>query len=435
MNRRIRHQLRHHPLGPARAGRLARRLPAFLRQRLRNPTEPKYGYATLNAREPMQPQIAHAIGNSMAPSMMASDKTEGTLSGGRPIADHSYLANRALWDDWFLSGIAPQTVATFSTTRAQRVVASSSSRARASCRWCATCPTPTGEIPAKLLACFSGHHSQRHRDPQHRQLIRVDRLFNVNSTSVEAWKAMLGALKGRQVVVRDASGAESHRRRRNESRWPTCLPAGRIAEGNGQHGREGAEPVGRPAGLNGRGDRRLARAIVKEVRKRGPFLSLADFVNRRLAATRNWPAPAAIQSALDSTEVEINSAYRTGTRAVGQDRSRAGFPEAEEGPAGFGIPGHRQAGRHPHADRARPVRPLGQLHHPRLRRVGGQERQGAGPRLVRGGGRARQEFVDDRYTGNRAANPKNNANQNFGRRYEMVSFRWLHQKKSDNPTP
>ena len=44
----------------------------------------------------------------------------------------------------------------------------------------------------------------------------------------------------------------------------------------------------------------LAKAIVKEVRKRGPFLSLADFVNRRVGTDKPLAKAGAIQSALDS---------------------------------------------------------------------------------------------------------------------------------------
>src|SRR5690606_16823240 len=54
---------------------------------------------------------------------------------------------------------------------------------------------------------------------------------------------------------------------------------------------------------------RLAAAIVAEVRNRGPFLSLSDFVNRRLAndeTGRMGPLQAAIEAA------GINSAFREG---------------------------------------------------------------------------------------------------------------------------
>ena len=74
---------------------------------------------------PLQPQISHAIGNSLAPSVMPSDKTTHNLPNyADPLADHSYLANRELWDDYFFSGITPQDERAFGETRDQKTVAS-----------------------------------------------------------------------------------------------------------------------------------------------------------------------------------------------------------------------------------------------------------------------------------------------------------------------
>ncbi len=53
-------------------------------------------YSNHSIRLPMLPQISHAVGNSLAPSVLAKDQTEGALSGGRALADHSYLANKAV---------------------------------------------------------------------------------------------------------------------------------------------------------------------------------------------------------------------------------------------------------------------------------------------------------------------------------------------------
>ena len=69
-----------------------------------------------NRLYPLEPQISHAIGNSLAPSVIPSDKTTLNVSNyPDPLADHSYLANRELWDDWFFSGIAPQPTPAFTT--------------------------------------------------------------------------------------------------------------------------------------------------------------------------------------------------------------------------------------------------------------------------------------------------------------------------------
>ena len=48
---------------------------------------PKFGYSTLNGREPMLPHISHAIGNSLAPAVLPPDRTSGSLPGPRPLDD------------------------------------------------------------------------------------------------------------------------------------------------------------------------------------------------------------------------------------------------------------------------------------------------------------------------------------------------------------
>jgi hypothetical protein len=47
----------------------------------------------------------------------------------------------------------------------------------------------------------------------------------------------------------------------------------------------------------------LAAAVVNEVRRRGPFMSLSDFVNRRLVNDDNFGLKGAIQAAIDSTDI------------------------------------------------------------------------------------------------------------------------------------
>ncbi|MBT8036050.1 MAG: hypothetical protein KJO21_00770 [Verrucomicrobiae bacterium] len=104
--------------------------------------------------------------------------------------------------------------------------------------------------------------------------------FNVNSTSVEAWTAFLsGGLGENRPLARGELGDDvvSFARYRRPRR------AG--STGN-------AEPDHPDAWIGSRqlsNDevRSLAKNIVKEVKKRGPFVSIADFVNRRLSDTQN----------------------------------------------------------------------------------------------------------------------------------------------------
>ena len=91
----------------------------------------------------------------------------------------------------------------------------------------------------------------------------LDGAFNINSTSVDAWIAQLSSLRGHSVenvnvgsgqtpVIRFLEEPET-----NEWNKIRLLSDDEIEE--------------------------LAKAIVKQVKLRGPFLSMADFVNRRLA--------------------------------------------------------------------------------------------------------------------------------------------------------
>lgn len=104
--------------------------------------------------------------------------------------------------------------------------------------------------------------------------------FNVNSVSVEAWKALLGGMRfndtGETVFARS------------------------LEQPEGASGNTGTT-ADAYAGLRKLSDdqvRELAEAIVSEVRQRGPFLSLAQFANRRLGAGA-LGNKGALQSALD----------------------------------------------------------------------------------------------------------------------------------------
>jgi hypothetical protein len=387
--------------------------------------KPKYGYATLNAREPMLPQISHAIGNSLACPAIASNKTDGTLPGGRPMADHSYLANQALWDDWFLSGIAPQTNG-FSVSRSQKVVATdffSGTRKLPVVRFV---PELRGQDPAKIASTyFSSIYPSAAATQAIASLIRVDGMFNVNSTSIEAWKSLLGARKERPLVIRDTNGKESVKSGETETPVSGLLsPVDIVAKGSGSvDPNEAAQWIGRRALSDAEIDS-LARAIVREVRKRGPFLCLGDFVNRRISTDASLARAGAIQSALDSTDVPINSAYRSNSRATSGGGTFA-FKQAEQGPLSYGIPGIVKQ-----ADILTPIAPvLSARSDSFLIRSYGEKTDAAGKVIARATCEAiiqrSPEFVDPADAADKAYSTIGPLNRIFGRRFEIISFRWL----------
>lgn len=403
--------------------------------------KPKHGYGTLNAREPMLPQISHAIGNSMACSVLASDKIEGSVPGGtsgRPLADHSYLANQALWDDWFLSGIAPQSQTTFSKSRTQKDVASDFFNDKGKLPVAAFIRDLRGNDPAKSVSkYFPGTTPSTDATNFIASLIRVDGMFNVNSTSVEAWKSLLGGRKERPVVVRDATGKESIATGGSETPVAGLLaPQDLIAKGTGTVDSQTLDQwTGRRALTDTEIDA-LARGIVKEVRKRGPFLSLADFINRRVGSDPELARAGAIQSALDAgssagsyngTNTKINDAHMSGSRSVPAASSgRFTFKEAEQGPLAFGSPGIVKQ-----ADILTPLAPiLSARSDSFLIRSYGEKTDATGKIIARAWCEAvvqrSPEFVDSAAdTPDKLYSTINTLNKTFGRRFDIVSFRWL----------
>ena len=388
--------------------------------------KPTPGLFSLNAREPMLPQISHAIGNSLAPAILAPDMTEGTLRGNRPVADHSYLANRALWDDYFLSGIAPQEAVTFGTERDQKTVATEFFtrdpvlfKPLPVVRYK---PATDGEDPAMLISSFFSDTNPT--DAGFLNLasyLRVEGLFNINSTSVEAWKAMLGSLKGRPIIVRDVTGRESIA--------PTGVPVtglqnpqDLIAAGTGTLNiRNASQWVGRRE-LSGPEIGNLASALVAEIRKRGPFLSLADFVNRRVGLNEDLARAGALQSAIDNSAVGLNKAFGS---VGGATAARFAFPEAEMGSTSYGIPGIIKQ-----ADLLTPIAPvLSARSDSFVIRAYGESVDATGKVTARAWCEALVErdrnFVDATNRPETATDSLSPTNDKFGRRYKIISFRWL----------
>lgn len=165
------------------------------------------------------------------------------------VYDLSFELNQTLWDSYFLS--------TGDETAKQNFLADPTHP-----------PLPNGRLrpaPVTGAGATAADLTDFHRAAR---VLSVDGAFNVNSTSVVAWKAVLGATRR---LSQDGKSAA----------FPRVLdpPGGAWSSGSSTDSNEAW------TGLRTLSDDeldRLAKAIVAEVRKRGPFLSLADFVNRRL---------------------------------------------------------------------------------------------------------------------------------------------------------
>jgi hypothetical protein len=132
-----------------------------------------------------------------------------------------------------------------------------------------------------------------------------------------------------------------------------------------------------------------------------------------------------LQSALDSEEVSINAAFRRNNRATPlSEVADYPFPEAEAGAKAVGIPGYVKQG-----DLLTTLGPLITVRGDTfLIRAYGEDRDASGKVLARAMCEATvqrfPEYLDpaDEAT---EADPKSKANQEFGRRFRLTSFRWL----------
>jgi hypothetical protein len=174
--------------------------------------------------------------------------------------DLSWFLNDAVWDDYFLSTLQPTVppdnipVIAFSPER-DRFIEIDPSR------------TYSPSNPDDYLTSAEN--------------LLLDGAYNINSTSVEAWTAFLSSLGG-------GSGAGT-----------LDFPFHRFSRPTGT---ANSAWTGAPRNLTEAQIRRLAVEMVAQVRARGPFLSLSDFVNRRLVDD-NRGAMGAVQAAIQAANL------------------------------------------------------------------------------------------------------------------------------------
>lgn len=155
--------------------------------------------------------------------------------------------------------------------------------------------------------------------------------FNVNSTSVKAWTAYLSGLLGEKRLLKSgetAGDAVSFTRHNRPSKVGDTSAADPGDAGGWIGGRR----------LSDDELRTLAEKIVDEVRKRGPFVSLADFVNRRLRdSTDDTSHMGTLDAAIDAAGLNANfekykeyatTAVNRGTDPASEDNNLGVFKDS-----------------------------------------------------------------------------------------------------------
>ena len=377
-------------------------------------------------RRAMYPAMSHPIGNSVAIPIIEPDKSWSTMAGGQVAADHSYLANRALWDDWYFSSIAGI------GGRSQNQVAGDFLNGKE--------PLPnsryfldSGQRSDELLAnWFDGTAPKDLAYRETAASLRVSGMFNVNSTSVEAWKAVLGSLKDSRPAVQERSGDAKVGAAADGIELAGLLtPIDEILDGDDSPDvLASAQWVGRRLLTPDQLDL-LAKALVSEVRKRGPFLSLGDFVNRRLGTDRELAVSGALQSAIDAASSEVNKPFSGRmTSLSAQSNAALEFPDAEEGPKSLGIPGVVKQG-----DLLTSLAPFISVRSDSfLIRAYGESLDKNGNVVARAWCEAQLErdadFLDPAdAAATKYADLTSEINKRMGRKFRVTGFRWLNSKE------
>ena len=385
----------------------------------------------------LQPSISHAISNSFAPSFIAPSEVRGQLAG-RDAADHSYLANLALWDRYFYSSIKPRTTSAHRNEgeayreqkqRLEAFLASDDSERQ---------PLPnermipwTSDPKGTVESIFPSGQPVNDAADLTASFLMVDGMFNVNSTSVAAWKAFLSGLREAEVPIQKTPALNKDPELEKPAGTPTVsllTPAsGKIDEATLADSADRDQWLGYRELDDDQVDQ-LARAIVKQVRLRGPFLSISDFVNRRPGSDKELALCGALQSALDDEDVSINETYRAGERALDLKKATDQgfpFPEAEAGPKAVCAPGYVKQ-----ADLLTPLGPMITVRGDTfvIRGYGEARDPSSGKVLARAWCEAIVQRVPDYVDPSDPAAeavPESEINQKFGRRFDILSFRYL----------
>lgn len=262
--------------------------------------------------------VSNQIGNSWASAYLSagavSKRVTSADDGGSSVSispsgmavyDYSYLANEALFDRCYFSGATPK-------------FGSRKSGSASAGIWEDDQISETKDVTEVLKSFFEDPTVNPLRNPRMKPYkgqasmeelksrlegparavrlashLMVEGGFNINSTSVEAWTAMLASLRGAEP----ASGSKTA-----QSRFRHILKGAPV-------GMAENDPWSGFRTLTDQDLEKLATSLVAEIKVRGPFLSLGEFVNRRVTTDRSLGLTGAIQAAIDKSGLNQNASY------------------------------------------------------------------------------------------------------------------------------
>ena len=305
----------------------------------------QYAHANLSMRDQ---QALLGIGSSFAQTQVNVQRTTQLNSPNWTDYDNAYLLNHAVWDQYFLSSAAPEM--TKASAPADPIPADPTANPNANANANGngnpnSTPAETRDLGQvlddfingvqplnnprmRLLGEYHGGTDLRAAIGDYRRSASVllhDGTFNVNSTSVEAWTAVLGSAKSIATTKYAASlpKTTSTPIQPQNGRFPRAIPQGTSAAAAGTM--TNTSNWSGFASLSDDQIRNLAKAIVEENKARfkvlarterdqsyppaarifrgqmtaaTPYLGLTEFVNRFLHPNPQVSRCGALQSAI-----------------------------------------------------------------------------------------------------------------------------------------
>jgi len=422
------------------------------------PTRPLASLAELShmqirSSNPTPPYAADIVANSDATPLIPAN---GIVNPANVRAnarnneqqDDSYCLNQVFFDDWFFSSIAPEpdgfgssSGSTLAGNFTEFLTGADPLTNRA------YHPIPEDQVtdPAKASAIFTARVQPADSWKTIASRLEVEGMFNVNSTSVKAWRALLGHARNQKIPYTRADGSIPLSGNTDYAVSRTSV-AGDLAAG------EPPQVVGDYADTTEFTGHRLytdemldflAEEIVEQVRLRGPFLSLSEFVNRKLtnaSAELDLALAGAIQTALNKLtanaslnpfEAMQNESVASVGKPFADDPTNAltayVFPEAAAGHNTYGLPSWTRQ-----ADILRPLAPILSARDDTFTiRAYGEARAPDGTVQARAWCEAtvsrEREFVDPADAADLTTPPTQAVNVTYGRRFKVLTFRWLNR--------
>lgn len=404
----------------------------------------------LRYENPIPPYSFNIIGNSDATPLLPANAVVNSADAGIATNlqhDDAYCANHLLFDDWFFSSIAAGNPSNFG------VAASTSLQKPFADFLTGTTPLinraykPIAEDVAAVQGSASAANTlfSKYVNPAGAwksiaSRLEVEGMFNVNSTSVTAWRALLGHARKHNIPYTNSSGgvalggvgdyAISRSTIAGDSKAGTAGSSGAFSGAT--------ECAGYRELTAGQLDA-LAQRIVDQIRRRGPFLSLSEFVNRQLSSG-NLALAGTLQAALNdlagspatnfyadlisAIDAPPDKKYATGSPPDAASTEYQ-FPAAAAGICVYGIPGWTRQ-----ADILRPLAPiLSARDDTFVIRAYGDSRDASNRIVAHAVCEAivcrNRNYCDPTEAADLATPPVQPVNKTFGRRFQVVAFRWL----------